>query len=76
MGVGQLRWENRKLTSGENLKSAKAHKLTPSSSILIVYPHLNQGEWVGLQGQQKINSICGVFKQKNKICQIQIWRMR
>ena len=46
MAVGQLCLENRKLTSAENLKLATAWKPTLSLSILVVYPCLNQGEWV------------------------------
>ena len=72
--------ENRNLTSAENLKLATARKPTVNLSILVVYPRVNQGEWVtplvhsqhkldsvvggGAQGQRKIYSIYGVFKQK------------
>ena len=45
MAESQLCWENRNLTSAENLKLAMARKPTLSSSILVVYPHLNQGKW-------------------------------
>ena len=55
---GRLRWEDRNLTSAENLKLAIAWKPTFSSSILIVYPHLNQGEWVSslVHSQHKLDS--------------------
>ena len=82
MAKGQLHWENRNLTTAENLKLVMARKPTLSSSVLVVYPRLNQGEWVspsvhsqhkldsvvggGLQGQWKIYSTCGVFNSKNK----------
>ena len=46
MAEGQLSWENRNLTSAEDLKLATARKLTFSSSILVAYPCLNKGEWV------------------------------
>ena len=66
MAKGQLCWENRNLIIGENLKLAMAQKPTPSSSILVVYPRLNQGEWVcslcgGALGQQRLNITYGVF---------------
>ena len=65
-----LRWENRNLTSAENMKLATARKPTLSLSILVTYHRLNQDEWVSplvpsqhvLQDQGKIYSIYGVFK--------------
>ena len=42
----QLRWKDRNLTSADDLKLATARKPTLSSSILVMYPCLNQGEWV------------------------------
>ena len=86
--------ENRNLTSAETMKLATARKPTFNSSILVTYPRLNQGEWVtplvhsqhkldsvvagGAQGQWKIYSIYGVFKQKNlnETSQNQTRRMR
>ena len=60
MVEGQLCWENRNLIIGENLKLAMAQKPTPSSSILVMYVRLNQGEWIcslcgGSLGQQRLN---------------------
>ena len=70
--------ENRNLTSGENLKLAMARKPTLYSSILVAYLS-SQPRWMGYllgsfpiqvglrgggQGQWKIYSIYGVFKQK------------
>ena len=42
----QLCWEDRNLTSTENLKLATAQKPTFSSSILVTYPCLIKGEWI------------------------------
>ena len=83
MAEGQLRWENKNLTSAENLKLVTAQKPTFNSSILVAYPRLNQGEWISplvhsqhkldsveggeVQGQRKIYSIYGVFNKKKKI---------
>ena len=65
MAESQLCWEDRNLIIGENLKLAMAQKLTPSSSILVVYVRLNQGEWVcslcgGSLDQQRLNITYGV----------------
>ena len=46
MAEGQLCWEDRSLTSAEKRKLAIARKPNLSSSIVVAYPHLNQGEWV------------------------------
>ena len=70
------------MTGGENLKLAMAWKPTLSLSILVVYPHLNQGEWIsllvhswhkldsmvgdGAKGQWNIYCIYDVFKKKKK----------
>ena len=69
-------------TSTKNLKSATARKPTLNSSILVTYPpsqprrmgyplgssqhKLESGVGGGAQGQRKIYSIYGVFKQKIK----------
>ena len=46
MTEDQSHWENRNLTSAENLKLATAWKPTLSSSIVVTYPYFNQGKWV------------------------------
>ena len=61
----------------ENLKSTRVQKPTPSSRILVVFPRLNQGEWIfplvhtqhnlefvmsgWIKDQWKINITYGVF---------------
>ena len=49
------------LTSAENLKLATAQKPSLNSSILAVYPRLNQGEWVLplVHSQHKLDSVVG-----------------
>ena len=61
MGEGQLYWENRNLTCAENLKLATTWKPTLSSSILVEYPHLNQGKWVSplVHSQHNLDSMVG-----------------
>ena len=61
MAEGQLSWENRNLTSVENLKLAMAQKPILISSILVAYPRLNQDEWVSplVHSQLKLDSVVG-----------------
>ena len=61
MAEGQLHWEDKNLTNAENLKLAMAQKPTLNSSILVVYPHLNQGEWVShlVHSQHKLEFVVG-----------------
>ena len=61
MAEGKLHWENRNFTNAENLKLGMAQKLNLTLSILVVYPHLNLGEWVFslVRSHCKLDSMVG-----------------
>ena len=84
---GQSNWYNMNLTRAENLKLAIAWKPSLSSSLLVGYPRLLQGEWISswyipdiswtpwcvVKHRSRIYNIYGVFKLKKGNNSVRIW---